>query len=158
MPYAVKTDVPVQRTIAELDLLLQKYGATGFAFGRDDTQGLTTVQFRIADRTCRFMVEIPRGEQFRLTSTGRWRSVPQAEQAAQAEFRRRWRVRFLLIKALLVAVDEDAVTLTEAFLPHMLLAGGQTVAEWAEPQLADGAAELGPLLRGWMPALTAGGD
>jgi hypothetical protein len=135
MAYATGTDVSIIRSIGELDKLLAKHGATGFAYGRDDHTARTRVMFRIADRTCRFEVVKPDVAEFRRTHTGRPRELQAATQFADAEEKRRWRSLVLVVKALLVGVADGVVSLSDAFLPYTVLPAGQTVGEWFEPQL-----------------------
>lgn len=153
MAYAAGTDVPVQKTVNELDVLVTKHGATGFAYGRDEALGSTAVMFRLGDRTIRFRVRAPQPDEYSgRMGNGQYRSAPVRERKADQELRRRWRAKFMLVKALLVAVEDGALTVEEAFLPHMVTGSGQTVAEWLAPQLAAGAADLPSLLPGWTPA------
>jgi hypothetical protein len=134
MPYAERTTVPVDRTMAELGRLLDQHGATGFAYGRDSEQQVAHVVFRLRGRLCRFSVDAPSAAQYGRLANGRPRSPRQAQEKAEAEHRRRWRAKYMLTKALLVAVQDGDITLDEAFLPFMLLPDGSTVAQWAEPQ------------------------
>lgn len=135
--YASGTEVPVSRSIDELDRTVTRFGATGFAYARDDAHDPPTarVMFRIADRMVRFDVPTPQVREFLYTPTNQRRTQAQAERFAAAEERRRWRQLLLLVKALLVAVQEDVVSLADAFLPYTLLPSGQTFAQWAGPQL-----------------------
>jgi hypothetical protein len=133
--YAQGTDVSIIRSIGELDKLVTKHGATGFAYGRDDGSNRTRVMFRIADRMVRFEIEKPDVGEFRRTPTGLVRSLDAATKLADAEEKRRWRSLVLVVKALLVGVADGVINLSDAFLPYTVLPGGQTVGEWAEPQL-----------------------
>lgn len=133
--YASGTDVSVIRSIGELDKLVSKHGATGFAYGRNDDTASTRVMFRIADRMCRFDVVKPSVQNFRRTPTGLARSGQAAEKLADAEERRRWRSLVLVVKALLVGVADGVIDLSDAFLAFTVLPNGSTVGEWAGPQL-----------------------
>lgn len=133
--YAADTTVPAARSVQELERLVAKHGATGFGYGTDATEGKTRIVFRIADRVVRFEVGKPDPNEFRLTPTLRTRSLAQQEELAGQEERRRWRALVLVVKALLVAVSEGVISLSDAFLPYAVLPGGQTVGEWAGPQL-----------------------
>lgn len=135
--YAEGTDVSISRSVAELEKLVTKYGASGFSYGRDDVDGFAQVVFRIQDRIIRFRIERPNPKDaaFRLTPSGRSRSLEGATELAMAEEKRRWRGLVLVIKALLVAVADDVLTLSDAFLPYTMLPGGDTFGEWAAPQL-----------------------
>jgi hypothetical protein len=133
--YAQGTDVSVGRSIGELERLVAKHGATGFGYGTDDVEGYSQVVFRIDDRLIRFRVTKPNPGEFTRTPTGRPRSAADARRFATDEERRLWRALVLVIKALLVAVADGVIDLSEAFMPYMLLANGQTIAEWTGPQL-----------------------
>jgi hypothetical protein len=134
--YAEGSSVPITRSIGELDKLVAEYGATGFAYGRDDTANAATVMFRIGDRTIRFRVAKPDVEQFRRTpSTKAWRTPTDAQRHADAEERRRWRAVVLVVKALLVAVHDGIITLSDAFLAFTVLPNGQSTGEYLAPQL-----------------------
>jgi len=135
--YAQGTDVSVGRSIGELERLVAKHGATGFGYGTDDEQGYSQVVFRISDRLIRFRVAKPDVADFRRTPTNRPRSLADARRFAMTEERRLWRSLVLVIKALLVAVADGVIDLSEAFMPYMLLPSGQTIGEWTGPQLDD---------------------
>ncbi len=133
--YAQGTDVSVGRSIGELERLVAKHGATGFGYGSDDMQGYSQVVFRISDRLIRFRIAKPEVGDFTRTPTGRPRSAVDARRFAVTEERRLWRALVLVIKALLVAIADGVIDLSEAFMPYMLLPSGQTIAEWTGPQL-----------------------
>jgi hypothetical protein len=133
--YAQGTDVSIIRSIGELDKLVTKHGATGFAYGRDDGTNQTRVMFRIADRMVRFDVAKPNIDEFRRTPTGRSRALSEATRLQDAEEKRRWRSLVLVVKALLVGVADGVISLSDAFLPYTVLPTGETVGEWSAPQL-----------------------
>jgi hypothetical protein len=134
--YAAGTDVSVARTIAELERLVSKYGATGFGYARDDNQRRSRVVFRIADRVVRFDVPQPDWHDFVMTpKTYRRRSQASATQLAAEEEKRRWRALGLVVKALLVGVADGVITLSDAFLPYTVIPGGETFGEHIGPQL-----------------------
>ena len=151
--YAAGTDVSINRSIQELEKLVGKHGATGFGYGRDDNEQRTRVVFRIADRMVRFEVVTPDWHDFISTTTGRRRTQAAAMEFAAAEEKRRWRALVLVIKALLVAIADGVITLSDAFLPYTLLPSGATVGEWAAPQLdtAYATATMPTLLPGGAP-------
>jgi hypothetical protein len=151
--YASGTDVTIGRSIQELEKLVGKHGATGFGYGRDDNEQRTRVVFRIADRMVRFEVQSPDWHDFISTPTGLRRSQGAAEKLAGNEEKRRWRALVLVVKALLVAITDGVITLSDAFLPYTLLPSGATVGEWAAPQLdtAYATAAMPALLPGAAP-------
>ena len=130
MAYATGTDVSIIRSIGELDKLLAKHGATGFAYGRDDHTART-----------------------RVMPSGRPRDLSAATQFADAEEKRRWRSLVLVVKALLVGVADGVINLSDAFLPYTVLPSGETVGEWAGPQLdtAYATAQMPELMPGSIP-------
>jgi hypothetical protein len=67
--------------------------------------------------------------QHRLTPTGRVRSTTQAEQAAADETARRWRSLVLVLKALLIAVEEGLMDTGTALLPWTVLPDGNTLGQ-----------------------------
>jgi hypothetical protein len=152
--YASGTTVSVIRSIGELDKLLSKHGGTGFAYGRDDATATTRVMFRLADRMCRFEIVKPSWQDFSRTPTGLRRDQAAATRLADAEEQRRWRGLVLVVKALLVAVNDGVIDLSAAFLPYTVLPSGETVSEWAAPQLdvAYATAQMPELMPGAMPS------
>jgi hypothetical protein len=121
--YAERTAVPVDRSKAEIERLLTRYGATSFASGW--TAGKATLLFEAHGRRLRFDVPMPDASEHR--STARY----------EQECRRRWRCLALVIKAKLEAVQTGIVTFEEEFLAHIIIPGeGETFATWAAPQIA----------------------
>jgi hypothetical protein len=103
------------------------------------------VMFAAEGRKLRFEIARPDVNAFRYTRPGgyswaagaRKRTTKQMEEAAAQEDRQRWRALALVIKAKLEAVQAGIVTFEEEFLAHILLPSGETVGEWATPQLED---------------------
>ena len=155
MSYAERTSVNVVASISELDKMVTKHGATGFAYGRDS--GRNRVMFRMADRMVRFEVPSPDWHDFISTPAGRRRTQRAAQDLANAEERRRWRSLVLVVKALLVGINDGVISLSDAFLPYTVLPSGETVGEWAGPQLdtAYATAQMPALMPGALPAIEA---
>jgi hypothetical protein len=135
-PYATGTTVSPDRSRAELDRLVARYGATGFAVGWE--AGHAAVQFRAHDRLVRFAVDIPAaGEpQFAKTARGVVRTPTARREAADAEERRRWRALLLAIKAKFELVETGITTFEEEFAVHVVLPDGRTVGEHLLPAIA----------------------
>jgi hypothetical protein len=133
-PYAKGTEVPIDRTKAEIEKLLVRHGATMFGTGWEGRRNLIT--FRLRDRAIRMTVTTPSPDEYARDATGRRNPQAKREQMADAEGRRRWRSLLLLLKAKLEAVASGDVSLEEEFLPYVVLPSGQTWAEWAAPQIA----------------------
>jgi hypothetical protein len=108
MPYAARTKVPIEKTKAEIERLVKKYGAKGFVAGWQGNQA--RIEFLAADRHIRFSVVVPANDQ---------------------DARQRWRTLMLLVKAKLAAVDAKVVTFEQAFVGDIVMpATGKTV--WEE--------------------------
>jgi hypothetical protein len=113
MTYAAHTKVAAAKTKMEMESLVTKYGAKGFATG---WQGKSArVEFLCRDRHIRFTIEVPDG--------------------AQAE-RTRWRMLLLLVKAKLTAVDAKVVSFEEAFATDIVMPDGRTVWETIKGPIA----------------------
>ena len=107
MPYANRTRVPTEKTRLEIEQLVKKFGAKGFASGWHE--GTARVQFFAHGRHVRFTV----------MTAGDTR-----------EGREKWRALLLLVKAKLVAVDAKIATFEEAFVGDVVLPEtGKTVWE-----------------------------
>ena len=136
--YAASTEVTPERSRTEIERSLRRFGATSFAYAWvDDT---ATIAFHIGGLTVRISVPLPRPDdnELRLTPTGRRRTERQAAGVYEAECRRRWRALAAVIKAKLVAVEDNISTIEQEFLAYVVLPDGQTIGEWAGPQLARG--------------------
>lgn len=151
--FAAETSVSVDRSKAEIERLLARYGASQFALGWD--RGAAHLGFRIADRTIRFLLPLPdrAADEFRLTPAGRRRrSAVDQERAWEQACRSRWRALLLVIKAKLEAAAIGISTIEDEFLAWTVLPGGrgQTVGDELRPRIAamiaDGKAA--PLLLG----------
>jgi hypothetical protein len=135
MPYAEKTRVPVTRSRDELDNLLRKKGAQGFAAAWDANGD--RVEFLWKGLRIRFLLP-------RVKGTAK-------ETPEQAE-RRRWRALVLVVKAKLEAVESGISIFEEEFMAHIVdEATGRTVGEVLIPRIQ----QAGGKARG---LLTDGGE
>lgn len=135
--YAEQTSVSSDRSRAEIEQTLRRYGAQSFAYGWEADRAV--VMFRAHDRHVRFMLPMPdpQAREFTHTPTrGTPRTAAQAYEAWEQACRQRWRALALVIKAKLEAVAAGITEFEDEFLAHMLLPSGETVGQWARPQLA----------------------
>jgi hypothetical protein len=148
--YAERTEVSSDRSRAEIERTLRRYGASAFAYGWDHQRA--TIAFEMAGRRILFRLPMPdpTAKEFTRTPTGKPRSPSAAEVAYEQAVRQRWRALALVIKAKLEAVAAGITTVEQEFLAHIQLPDGSTVGEWAAPQLAL------TYERGSMPALMPG--
>lgn len=117
--YAQKTTVPVEQSRNEIERTLERYGASAFGYMTDTVS--TTLAFKVNDRAIRIVMPKP--------------GDGTSEKNAREE-RRRWRALLLIIKAKLDAIASGIATFENEFLPYTVMATGQTVGEWASPQLS----------------------
>ena len=153
MAYAAKTDVPVERSRAEIRRALKAYGADQlFDAEASEPVVAAVIGFRAHGRLVRMTLPLPdpADPQFTRTPTGRPRTRLQAEREHEQAVRQRWRALLLVIKAKFEAIEAGVETFETSFAPYLLLPGGQTVGEWLVPQLDDVYAS------GEMPALLPG--
>ncbi len=137
MAYAENTAVPVDRSKAEIERILAKYGATGFGYM---TQGNRAVIMFIAHgKQIRFILPLPseNDENFQKTPTGRSRKSKTINETIAQETRRRWRALALSIKAKLETVETGITQFEKEFLAHIVLPSGRTVAEETIPAIEE---------------------
>ena len=152
-PYAEHTTVAADRSRAELERVLIRYGAQAFAYGWDGPN--VVVGFRMRDRQIRFRPQMPdrQDPQFTETSRGDPRSPRAAETLYDQATRQRWRALLLVVKAKLEAVAIGITSFEEEFLSSTVTPDGSTVGDWLRPQLA-AAYETGQM-PALLPALPA---
>lgn len=146
--YAAGTTVPVEKSRNELDALLQKYGATGFAYAR--RPGVEVIGFEYGQRTIQFTLTEPPRDEYTRNGRGYSRSTVDIDKHWEQAKRQFWRIFLMTIKAKMEAVECGIVTFEEEFLAHTVTPDGITVAQWLIPQL-DAAYQTGHL-----PMLPAG--
>jgi hypothetical protein len=141
MRYAEDTSVPVERSKAEIDKLLTKYGASESMMGQRELQAV--VQFKMRERYVRFLLPLPgrrdeaithyrrKGSPFRYERTDA-EALKRWEQAC----RQRWRALCLVIKAKLEAVETEITSFEHEFLAHIVMPDGRTVGEHVVPAIA----------------------
>jgi len=141
MPYAEGTTVPPERSKAEIETLLRKYGAIDFVAGTYDTGGRAMIGFRCQDRALRFELMLPRQDEKRFVfvkgSSWERRTDLAALKAWDQEVRRLWRCMVLVIKSKLEAVQSGITTFEHEFLAHIVMPDGKTVAEHVTPKIAE---------------------
>lgn len=140
MSYAYKTKVPVDRSRAEIEKLLQRAGADQFVVGWSGEQE-ARVQCRIQAKFIRFVLTMPNREERGFRS----------EDGYQKEVRRRWRALTLIVKAKLEAVASGITTFEDEFMAHVVMPDGKTFAEHARPAITEAykTGKVVPLLPGW---------
>lgn len=133
MTYAATTQVPLDRTRSEIERTLMRYGAKGFAYAMEP--GRAMIGFQAAERRIRFVLPLIAPAKA---------TTKQAEQLARS----RWRALLLSIKAKLEAVESGIETFDSAFMSHIVMPNGQTMAEHSLPYIKEAysSGKMPPLL------------
>lgn len=134
--YAAETSVSVEKSRAEIERILARYGADAFAYYAEAQRAM--IAFRMDTRQIKFVLILPDKARKEFTHHARGMRTTEAalgqwEQAC----RQRWRALALVIKAKLEAVAAGITTIEDEFLAHTVLPNGSTVGEWAKPQLEE---------------------
>jgi hypothetical protein len=144
--YAASTDVPADRSRAEIEKAVRRYGGKRFMYGweEDGPDPRAVVAFVINDRQVRFLLPMPDAQDRQFTHTparGNRRSPAEQEKAYDQAVRSRWRSLGLVIRAKLEAVASGIVTFEDEFMAHLVLPEGDTVGQRMHPVLAQTFAE-----------------
>ena len=136
--YATNTSVPVERSRAEVERVLAKYGVTHFGTMTRPDGGV--VYFEYKGRQIQLSVPMPPRTDPQFTNRPRssWGKVADStrDQRWDAEYRRRWRVLVITVKAMLEAVDSKLLTFDQAFLAHIVIPGSaKTLGDVIVPKL-----------------------
>lgn len=141
--YAAETSVSSERSRAEIERTLSRYGARSFMYGYDSTCAI--IVFETDDRRVRFVLPMPDREdkQFKWTShkPPRRRTVNQQEEAYEQAVRQRWRALNLVIKAKLEAVESGITTFDLEFMAQLVMPDDRTVADHVHPKIVQAYAE-----------------
>jgi hypothetical protein len=149
--YAERTEVPSDRSRAEIEQTLRRYQATAFAYGWDHQAA--TIMFEIVNRRVLFRLPMPDRNDRRFTHTpakGQRRDQAAQEREYEQAVRQKWRALALVIKAKLEAVAAGITTVEDEFLAHIVMPDGRTVGQHTAPAI-EAAYESGQ-----MPALLPG--
>ena len=133
--YAEGTSVPPSQSRVEIERTLERFGATGFLYGTEETRAM--IGFRLKGRLYRIVLEYPELKSFRYTKNYIQRTDLQMKNASDQEIRRLWRSLLIIIKAKLTAVNDGISTLEKEFLADIVLPDNQTFGEWAAPQIEE---------------------
>jgi hypothetical protein len=137
--YAETTTVTSDRSRAEIERTLARYGASQFMYGWDGTNA--AIGFKAEGRNVRFILPLPDIKSKEFTESGheppRKRTASQIEDAYEQAVKQRWRALALVIKAKLEAVLAEIVTFEDEFAMHMILPDGSTVRSHVIPQIEE---------------------
>jgi hypothetical protein len=137
--YAKETTVPVEKSRAEMERILMRYGATGFFSGY--AEGIAMVGFKIDERMVKIVLPLPDRDSEEFTHyyhAGSCKKALSAEAATkkwEKACRQRWRALCLIVKAKLEAVECGISTIEKEFLADIVMPDGRSFGEWAQPQV-----------------------
>lgn len=144
--YAENTRVSSDRSRAEIEQILTRYGADQFMYGTKPDMAL--IAFRAQGRHVRFALPFPDRSRFAKTSKGARHVEAHIDQARDQDIRQRWRALALAIKAKLEAVECGITQFEEEFYAHIVLPNNKTIYEETHESvaLAYQSGKLPPLL------------
>jgi hypothetical protein len=130
--YAQNTDVTADRSRAQLEKELQRYGARGFGYMTEGDQAAIMFSLLNEDGSLlRVKLTIPVPDEndpaFTKTPTGNTRGAVASRRAWEQACRSRWRSVLLVVKAKLEAVDVGISTIEREFMPDLILSDGRTL-------------------------------
>ncbi|OEU66303.1 MAG: hypothetical protein BA863_10420 [Desulfovibrio sp. S3730MH75] len=127
--YAKDTSVSVEKSKAEIEQLVIKYGADGFSTSWRGE--LARIEFMIDERWVRISLVLPdkNSNEYQFTETGRERSQPVAYKEWEKSCRSMWRKLKLIIQAKLEAVDAGISTVDREFMPDIVMPDQKTLGE-----------------------------
>jgi hypothetical protein len=153
MKYAAGTSVSSDKSRAEIEQVLSRYGASKFAYGWDLDNAM--IGFEAHDHQIRFVLPLPdkSAAEFWKTPGGRHkRTADDAGKAWEQSCRQRWRALALVIKAKLEAVESGITVFEDEFLAHIVMPNGRTVGDWSRPQI-QAAYQSGRMPKALLPAM-----
>jgi hypothetical protein len=135
--FAEGTTVSVEKSRAEIEKLISRYGATSTAFM--NAPGRSVVCFEANGRRIMFELKLPDITEKRFQRDGRGSVVGPAKRVEKWEqaCRQSWRALALVIKAKLEAVETGITSFEDEFLAHIVMPDGQTVATHIKPRIAE---------------------
>ncbi len=145
--YAANTNVTAERSQAEIQSMLLKYGCTSFGFVRRPRQILIGFELRNLRFEMSISLPDPNSDEFTKTATGRARRNHD-DALYEQEVRRLYRSLCLLIKAKIVSINEKTAKFEDEFLAYMVTSNGRTVGTWCANLIAKAQENGGPLLLG----------
>ncbi len=133
--FAENTTVSVEKSRAEIEKMIVRYGASATAFM--NAPGRAMIMFEAKQRKVVFELPLPSIEDkaFFLDGRGSMRSPQKRYEAWESACRQRWRALALVIKAKLEAVESGITTFQDEFLAHIMMPDGQTVGSHVKPTI-----------------------
>lgn len=131
--YAANTAVSSELSRLEIERTLIRYGADQFAYAMQT--GKAMIGFVMEGRQVKFILPLPKKEDFTYTDTGRTRTDNSQKEVWEQASRQRWRALNLVIKAKLEAVECGISSFDREFMADVVLPDGRTVGDFMLPQI-----------------------
>lgn len=136
--YARETSVSVEKSRAEIEATVIRYGAKAFRSGWN-VDGQAQVEFEVSSRLVRFSLQLPSRDDKRFKVSPRGRRTLNSDASAKAweqACRQKWRALLLAIKAKLEAVSAGISIFEDEFLAFIVdPISGRTVGEHIRPAI-----------------------
>ncbi len=145
MKYAADTTVSVEKSRAEIEAIVRRYGATEFASGWKS--GCAMIGFEMRKRQIRFILPLPKQDADEFKRTPKRRELRRPDQIMEAweqACRQKWRALALAVKAKLEAVASGISEFDQEFMANIVMPDGLTIGEHVLPRL-EAALSGGPM-------------
>lgn len=146
MTYAQKTDVPIDRSKAQIEDVLRRHGSEGFGYMTHG--GKAQVVFQFQKIPFRIELKMPELAEFEQTPRGRSRRGQAIEREYEQACRSKWRALLLVIKAKLEAVEQGISTIEHEFAADIVIEGGKTLGQVLDKQISGGKLKALPMFTG----------
>ena len=131
--YAKSTTVSPEKSQAEIQSTLRKYGADRFGTMEEKTKA--HVMFSYSGLSIQISIILPERSEFIKTETGKSRTKSAIDNQLDQEIRQRWRVLLLAIKAKLEAIECGISTIEEEFMAFIVMPDGLSLSSHILPKL-----------------------
>jgi hypothetical protein len=135
MAYAEDTRVSEEKSRAEIETLVRRFGASEFISGFSGDVAM--IAFGINGRRVKMFLPLPDENEKRFHYDGRgiYRTQAGRQKACEQERRQRWRALLITLKAKFAAIEAGITTVEREFFADLLLPNNQTMAQFMAPQL-----------------------
>jgi hypothetical protein len=135
--FAENTSVAVEKSRAEIEKMITRYGATKSAFMTENRRAI--ILFECKGRRVMFDLPLPCAgdKRFQRDGRGSLRSAQKIKGAWEQACRQKWRALAFVIKAKLEAVESGITSFEDEFLAHIVMPDGKTVGTHIIPRIAE---------------------
>ena len=131
--YANKTVVSPEKSQAEIQNTLRKYGADRFGTMEEKTKA--HVMFEYSGLSIQISVDLPTKADFIKTKAGNSRSKNAIDASYDQAIRQKWRSLYLMIKAKLVGIEDNITTIEKEFMAFVIMPDGMPLSTHILPKL-----------------------